>query len=105
MKCAKCGTENKKASKFCSQCGAGLSAGGAPAPGAKAAAVAKFDAARPDTAVPFWKPDWRWHLKTLGLVYAALVVVYFVLSNFLAKVPEPHRMRDIPKEMTPWLKK
>lgn len=51
----------------------------------------------------FWRPDWKWHLRALGIIYAGLVVVYFALSAFLSRVPEPYRMRDIPKEMTPWL--
>jgi hypothetical protein len=53
----------------------------------------------------FWKPDWRWHAKTLLSIYAALAVLYFVLSHLLARAPEPYRLRDIPAEMTPWLKK
>jgi hypothetical protein len=53
----------------------------------------------------FWRPDWRWHAKALLGIYVFLAVAYFALSAFLSRVPEPHRMRDIPKEMTPWLKR
>jgi len=52
-----------------------------------------------------WCPDWRWHLKTLAAIYVALIVAYFAISHFLSTVKEPFRMRDIPQEMTPWLKK
>src|SRR5690349_359422 len=101
MKCTACGLDNKKTSKFCSQCGGALSV----APAAKPkAATATREITVPDVSANLWRPDWKWHLRTLLIIYAVLVVAYFGLSRFLSKVPEPWRMRDIPKEMTPWLK-
>jgi hypothetical protein len=101
MKCPKCHADNRRAARFCGQCGAPLAPG---APVVKPAALTRPDAARTETPVTFWTPNWRWHLKALLAIYSLLVVVYFAVSAFLSKVPEPHRMRDIPKEMTPWLK-
>ena len=60
---------------------------------------------KPETNVPLWTPHWRWHLKALVIIYIVLAIAYFVINTFLTRVPEPYRMRDIPKEMTPWLKK
>lgn len=56
-------------------------------------------------APALWHPTWRWHLKTLAVVYVVLTAVFFAVDRFLANLPEPYRLRDIPKEMTPWLKK
>ncbi len=100
MRCAKCGTDNRKTAKFCAQCGAGLSAVSSKA----AASPAAPEPAR-EAPVHFWRPDWKWHGKVLGAIYASLVVIYFVLSAFLSRVPEPFKLRDIPKEMTPWLQR
>jgi hypothetical protein len=96
MKCPKCSAENKSASKFCSECGAALPA--APKPAKSAARPA-------EPAEPLWKPDWRWHLRALGGIFVFLIAVYFAVSALLSRVPPPFRMRDIPEEMTPWLKK
>ncbi len=52
---------------------------------------------------PPWFPDARWHLKTLGIIYALLVVVYFGVSALLSRLPKPYQLRAIPPEMTPWL--
>lgn len=101
MKCPRCGTENRSTSKFCNQCGGVLGVGPVSAIPRRAPAPP----ARPDVVTPFWKPTWRWHLTALGFIYAGLVVVFFLLSQFLSRVPQPFRMRDIPKEMTPWLKR
>lgn len=94
MKCPKCSVDNKATAKFCSQCGTALSAAPASLPKAPKA---------PEPSVPLWRPDWRWHLRALGGIFALLIVAYFAISLFLSKVPSPFKMRDIPKEMTPWL--
>jgi hypothetical protein len=94
MKCPKCGSDNRSAAKQCGRCGARFDAAAAPP---KAGPTAPSE--------PLWKPDWRWHLRALAAVYIFLFCVYLGLNLFLSKVPEPYRMRDIPPEMTPWLKK
>lgn len=78
-KCPGCGSENKETAKTCRKCGR-------------------------DMAVPpAWLPDAAWHLKTLGVIYAALTVFYFGATAVLSKLPKPYQLRDIPIEMTPWL--
>ncbi|HRY29357.1 MAG TPA: zinc ribbon domain-containing protein [Elusimicrobiota bacterium] len=105
MKCPKCGIENKNNAKFCNDCGAPLSSSSAKGAKIAPAAPPRDFAGRSDLSTDnFWKPDWRWHAKALLVIYVSLTVIYFVLSLVLSKVPEPYRMRDIPKEMTPWLK-
>jgi hypothetical protein len=54
---------------------------------------------------PMWQPTWKWHLKVLGGVYVVLAIAYFAVSTFLSRVPPPYKLRDIPKEITPWMKK
>jgi len=81
MKCPKCGTENKDNARFCKRC------------------KTRFDAA-PVKAEVIWRPDWKWHLKTLSIIYAILIVLFFA-ANYLLK---PY-MRQIPEDSTPWLKK
>lgn len=80
MKCPKCKTENKDTAKFCKKC------------------KFKFEEIQP--VVQIWQPSWKWHLKTLGIIYLVLIIIFFTL-NFLLK---PY-MREIPKEITPWLEK
>jgi uncharacterized membrane protein YvbJ len=103
MKCPACGLDNKKTSKFCSQCGTGLAAASTTKP--KAAAADTREISATDVSADLWRPDWKWHLRTLAIIYAILCVAFLGISRFLSKVPEPYRMRDIPKEMTPWLKR
>lgn len=81
VKCPSCTTENKGKSKNCRKCGYNL------------------------TLPPLWIPSWKWHLKTLGIIYAVLVVAYFAINHFLGQLPPPYDLRDIPAEVTPWLKK
>lgn len=81
MKCLSCGQDNKETSKACKKCGRSL-------------AVA-----------PAWFPDWKWHARALGIIYAVLTCVYFGVSFALRKLPEPYHIRTIPPEMTPWLKR
>jgi len=52
---------------------------------------------------PPWFPDAKWHARTLGVIYAGLVVVYFGVSYALSHLPKPYKLRRIPMEMTPWL--
>ncbi|MBL0349992.1 MAG: hypothetical protein IPP68_06430 [Elusimicrobia bacterium] len=59
----------------------------------------------PETAPVLWRPTWAWHLKTLAVIYLLLTIVFFAVDHFLSRLPEPYRLRDIPPEMTPWLKK
>ena len=102
MKCPKCGSENKSTAKFCNHCGGSLTV--VPA-GRAARGGSGPQPLPPPPTQPLWKPDWRWHLKTLAAIYIFLAIFYLVVDRFLSKVPEPFRMRDIPKEMTPWLKR
>ena len=54
---------------------------------------------------PAWLPDAAWHLKTLGIIYTILTIIYFSVSAGLSKLPKPYHLRSIPVEMTPWLAK
>lgn len=81
MKCLNCGQENKDAAKACKKCSRDL------------------------TVPPAWFPDARWHVKTLGMIYAGLIVFYFGVSFMLKTLPRPYHLRQIPPEMTPWLKR
>ena len=79
MKCINCGQENKVIAKFCKKCG------------------------RDMTLPPVWFPDWKWHLRTLAVIYVSLIAVFFLLRFLLHKLPPPYHIREIPPEMTPWL--
>ncbi len=81
MICTVCQTENKENVKSCRKCGSNLH------------------------LEPLWRPTWQWHGKTLGVIYVVLILMYFGLSTFLKKIPEPYRMRIVPMDVTPWLKK
>ena len=81
MKCMNCGQENKDTAKACRKCSRDLS------------------------IPPAWFPDAAWHLKTLGTIYAVLVVFYLGVSYLLKSLPKPYHIRTIPIEMTPWLSK
>lgn len=50
-----------------------------------------------------WFPDWRWHLKTLSIIYLLLIAGFFTTRHFLAKLEPPYNIRQLPSEMTPWL--
>ncbi len=52
---------------------------------------------------PPWFPDAKWHARTLGIIYACLIVAYFGVSYGLSHLPKPYKLRRIPMEMTPWL--
>ena len=52
---------------------------------------------------PPWFPDAKWHARTLGIIYAVLIVAYFGISHVLSGLPKPYQLRRIPMEMTPWL--
>ncbi len=79
MKCPDCGYDNKEGARACKRCSRDL------------------------TLSPPWFPDFKWHLKTLGVIYAATIVFYFAVSAFLKTLPKPYDIRNIPLEMTPWL--
>ncbi|MBI3553280.1 MAG: zinc ribbon domain-containing protein [Elusimicrobia bacterium] len=81
MKCLNCGQENKDTAKACRKCSRDL------------------------TIPPAWFPDAQWHLRTLGIIYALVVVFYFGVSAALKTLPRPYNIRKIPIEMTPWLRK
>ncbi len=76
MKCPSCNADNKDAAVNCKKCGVAMN------------------------AQPLFAPTREWHLKTLGIIYGILIVVFFFL-NWLLK---PY-MREIPPEVTPWLHK
>lgn len=66
---------------------------------------------KPKTEVPvvpppaLWRPTWKWHLTVLGGIYLLLGIAFFAVDHFLSRLPEPYRLRAVPAEMTPWLKK
>jgi hypothetical protein len=74
MKCPQCGADNKESAKSCRKCGLNLQ------------------------LAPLWRPTWDWHKKTLAIIYAALIVVFFVMRGLL----KPY-VRNLPPEITPWL--
>ena len=74
MKCPKCTTENKDQAKVCRKCGLNLQ------------------------LPPLWQPTWRWHLRTLGIIYALVIVFFFIVKGLL----KPY-VRKLPPEVTPWL--
>ena len=74
MKCPKCSVDNKEGAKACKKCGGEL------------------------VAVPLWRPTMKWHLSVLGIIYVCLLGLFFVLNMLL----KPY-MRQIPKDITPWL--
>ena len=74
MKCPQCQVDNKDQAKSCRKCGANLQ------------------------LPPLWQPTWRWHAKTLGIIYAILIVLFFVMKALL----KPY-VRVLPPEVTPWL--
>ncbi len=79
MKCPDCGYENKEGARACKRCSRDL------------------------TLSPPWFPDIKWHLKTLGIIYAATAALYFAVSGFLKTLPKPYDIRNVPIELTPWL--
>ena len=79
MKCVGCGFDNKETAKICRKCGRDMSVPAA------------------------WLPDAAWHLKTLAIIYAALIVFYAGVTATLSRLPKPYALRKIPIEMTPWL--
>jgi hypothetical protein len=79
MKCPDCGYENKANHKYCKKCGKDLS------------------------LPPKWFVDVKWHIKTVSYIYITLIILFFVISHFLHKLPPPYNQRIIPSEMTPWL--
>ncbi|MBI3288045.1 MAG: hypothetical protein HYZ74_00840 [Elusimicrobia bacterium] len=52
---------------------------------------------------PPWFPDAKWHVKTLGIIYAILFTIYCGVSYALSTLRKPYHVRHIPMEMTPWL--
>jgi hypothetical protein len=71
----------------------------------KAAKAAAAPTPEPVITEPVWAPTWKWHLTTLAIIYVCLTGAYFSVSYFLSHVPPPYKLREIPKELTPWLKK
>lgn len=45
-----------------------------------------------------WMPSLKWMLNVLAIIYVTIVIAFFSF-NYLLK---PY-MRDVPKELTPWL--
>ena len=81
MKCLNCSQDNKDAAKICKKCGRDL-------------AVA-----------PAWFPDWKWHGRALGIIYACVTAIFLIVTFVLRQLPKPYNLRKLPPEMTPWLKR
>ncbi|MBD3271084.1 MAG: hypothetical protein GF384_00935 [Elusimicrobia bacterium] len=79
MICWQCAKENKDNAKTCKHCGVDL------------------------RLPPIWRPNLRWHVKTLVSIYIILIVTYIVGVFLVKKLPPPYNQRAIPHEMTPWL--
>lgn len=75
MKCKKCQFDNKEGAKVCRKCSYDL------------------------TLPPLWRPGWKWHARTLTIIYALLIMLFFTLNHVL----KPY-LRQIPSDVTPWLK-
>jgi len=83
IKCPKCGTKNPDKSPFCRRC------------------KTRFDSPKvPLKQEIIWQPDWKWHLKTLAIIYAVVVALYLGMNSIL----KPY-IRNMPEDVTPWLKK
>jgi len=82
MICVVCQTDNKDTNRTCRKCNLDLG-----------------------TAAQLWAPTWKWHARVLGGIYLVLIAAYFAISTFLNRLPEPYRMREVPKEITPWMQK
>lgn len=89
IKCPKCGTENKDKAKFCRRCKTRFDT---------IYTDGKQETSQPSTMV--WRPDWKWHIKTLLIIYAVIIALYFATNAVL----KPY-IRHIPEDVTPWLKK
>ena len=74
MKCPQCQVENKDTAKSCRKCGMNLQ------------------------LPPLWRPSWAWHRRTLLIIYAVVIVVFFVVRGLL----KPY-VRHLPPDVTPWL--
>lgn len=75
MICPSCQTENNSTSQNCKKCAASL------------------------LPAQAWLPNWQWHGRALLIILVFLILAYLGLNSFL----KPY-VRDIPKEVTPWLK-
>ena len=80
MICWQCGKENKDTAKNCKQCSVDL------------------------RLPPIWRPTWQWHIKAISIIYAVVIIVYFVSILVIKRLPHPYNQREIPEEMTPWIK-
>lgn len=80
MICWQCGNENKDTAKTCRKCSVDL------------------------RLPPIWRPTWKWHIKTLVIIYIVLIIFYIAGIAVVKKLPPPYNQREIPKEMTPWIK-
>jgi hypothetical protein len=47
---------------------------------------------------PLWQPTWAWHRRTLTIIYAVLIVLFFVMRGLL----KPY-VRHLPADITPWM--
>ena len=71
----------------------------------KSAKIVKAITPDVTTMEPAWMPTMKWHLTALGIIYVCLTIAYFSISYLLSRVPPPYKLREVPKELTPWLKK
>jgi len=55
-------------------------------------------AVRAEDRPPLWQPTWAWHARTLLIIYACVIVAFFLTKIWL----KPY-VRDLPPEITPWL--
>ena len=74
MKCPQCQIDNKDQAKTCRKCGMNLQ------------------------LAPLWMPTWQWHVRTLGIIYVIVIILFFVTKSLL----KPY-VRQLPAEVTPWL--
>jgi len=74
VKCPQCQADNKDQAKSCRKCGTNLQ------------------------LPPLWQPTWQWHIRTLGIIYVILIVLFFTMKSLL----KPY-VRHLPPDVTPWL--
>ena len=59
MLCSSCNKENKEDARLCRHCGEEL--------------------------IKSWQPTWKWHIKTLAIIFMSLVIIYLFLVKVVLK--------------------
>ncbi len=49
-----------------------------------------------------WKPSWKWHLRTLGILLALCIAIFGGLCLFTKNLPESYQAHTPAQGTTPW---